>query len=254
MNEQELCRKRLLDLSKQARYKGRVVFSDFLNLNELNIYHQLEKEFDCSTESSGGIPYAERQIVAFIPDALYYADEQTIEYPICAIKISPSHPKFAEKLSHRDILGSIMSLGVDRSKIGDIVISDEGYFMLCEESIADYFIDNLTQIRHTSVKLAYTDCDGIETCNNLTEKEGIVSSNRLDAMISCVYKLSRSDSMMYITSEKVFVNGRTITNSNYSCKDGDIVSVRGMGRFIFTAQSGLTNKGRLKIKYQLYVK
>ena len=72
MNEQELCKKKLIDLSRQANRKGIVLFSDFLNLNELNIYHQNEKFFETKTEASGGVPFAERQIVAFIPDALYY--------------------------------------------------------------------------------------------------------------------------------------------------------------------------------------
>ena len=85
MNEQELCKKRLIDLSKQANRKGIVLFSDFLNLNELNIYHQCEKLFETKTESFGGIPYAERQIIAFIPDALYYE----WNYPNAAIQIEP---------------------------------------------------------------------------------------------------------------------------------------------------------------------
>ena len=103
MNEQELCKKRLIDLSKQANRKGIVLFSDFLNLNEMNIYHQSEKFFETKTESFGGVPYAERQIIAFIPDALYYE----WNYPITALRIVPTYPKFAEELGHRDILGSI---------------------------------------------------------------------------------------------------------------------------------------------------
>ena len=108
MNEQELCKKKLIDLSRQANRKGIVLFSDFLNLNELNIYHQNEKFFETKTEASGGVPFAERQIVAFIPDALYYE----WQFPIAYLEIVPSYPKFAEKLGHRDILGSMMNLGV----------------------------------------------------------------------------------------------------------------------------------------------
>ena len=71
MNEQELCAKRLLDLSKQADIKGIVTFSDFLNLNELNIYHTKKNTFYCKSEVFGGYESAERQMIAFIPDALY---------------------------------------------------------------------------------------------------------------------------------------------------------------------------------------
>ena len=72
MNEQELCRKRLLDLSRQADRKGIVLFSDFLNLNEQNIFHSLQKELYTTAKLSGGYEQAERQMVAFIPDALCY--------------------------------------------------------------------------------------------------------------------------------------------------------------------------------------
>ena len=95
MNEQELCKKKLIDLSRQANRKGIVLFSDFLNLNELNIYHQNEKFFETRTEASGGVPFAERQIVAFIPDALYYE----WQFPIAYLELVPSYPKFAEKFT-----------------------------------------------------------------------------------------------------------------------------------------------------------
>lgn len=248
MNEQELCKKRLIDLSKQANRKGIVLFSDFLNLNELNIYHQCETLFETKTESSGGVMYAERQIIAFIPDALYYE----WDYPICALKIDPSYPKFAEELGHRDLLGSIMKLGVDRSKIGDIIIGDGCYYILCEESMSDYFMEHLEKVRHTLVKLSRVSLDEITIEHHMIEKEGIVTSNRLDAVIACVNKLSRSQALELVRTERVFVNGKAILNATYSCKQQDIISVRGYGRFIFINEYGATGKGRLKIRYQLY--
>lgn len=248
MNEQEICKKRLIDLSKQANRKGIVLFSDFLNLNELNIYHQSIKFFETKTESFGGVPYAERQIIAFIPDALYY----DWEYPITVLKIVPSYPKFAEKLGHRDILGAIMQLGVERSKLGDILIQNDEYYVMCEESMASYFMENLCQIRHTIVHLEIVNANDLEIHQDFLEKNGIITSNRLDSVIACVHKLSRSQASELIRSEKVFVNGKSIQSTTYTCKPEDIVSVRGYGRFIYVAESGETNKGRLKIRYKLY--
>lgn len=248
MNEQELCKKRLIDLSKQANRKGIVLFSDFLNLNELNIYHQSEKLFETKTESFGGVPYAERQIIAFIPDALYYE----WEYPITALRITPAYPKFAEKLGHRDILGAIMKLGVDRSKLGDIIIGDGEYYLLCEESMAAYFKENLDKIRHTIVTLTECSPADLSVRQELEEHDGIVTSNRLDSVIACVHKLSRSQALDLFRQEKVFVNGKMIQNSTYTCKPDDIVSVRGYGRFIYSSECGTTGKGRLKFKYNIY--
>lgn len=248
MNEQELCKKRLIDLSRQAERKGIVLFSDFLNLNELNIYHQSEKFFETKTESFGGVPYAERQIIAFIPDALCYE----WSYPITALCIKPLYPKYAEKLGHRDILGAIMKLGVDRSKLGDIIIGDGIYYLLCEEDIAGYFIENLDKIRHTLVKLETCSMESLTIQQDFEEKDGIITSNRLDSVVACVYKLSRSQALNLFRQEKVYVNGRLTENVTYSCHEGDIVSVRGYGRFIYVREYGETNKGRLKFQYNLY--
>ena len=248
MNEQELCKKRLIDLSKQANRKGIVVFSDFLNLNELNIYHQNEKFYECRTETFGGIEFAERQIVAFIPDALYYE----WQYPISALEIKPSYPKFAEKLGHRDILGALMNMGIDRSKVGDIILSKDRYFMICEDTMAQYFIDHLDKIRHTVVRLEEISAEELVSEQHFEEKEGIITSNRLDSLIACVYKFSRSQALEYLKNEKVFVNGQCIQNPSYHCKENEIVSVRGSGRFVFEKEYGETNKGRLKIRYILY--
>lgn len=275
MNEQELCKKRLIDLSKQANRKGIVLFSDFLNLNEMNIYHQSEKFFEAKTESFGGVPYAERQMVAFIPDALYLREsseeaglpagtepERSFlrvshccydwDYPITALRVTPSYPKFAEKLGHRDILGAIMKLGVDRGKIGDIIVGENEYYILCEAGMAGYFSENLDKIRHTLVKLTECSPAELKICQELEEKEGIVASNRLDSIIACIYKLSRSQASELIRQEKVFVGGKLTQNVTYTCHENDIISVRGYGRFIYMTEYGETNKGRLKIKYQLY--
>lgn len=148
MNEQELCRKRLLDLSRQADRKGIVLFSDFLNLNEQNIFHSLQKELYTTAELSGGYERAERQMVAFIPDALCYE----WSYPFVCIHAVPQYPKYAEKLTHRDVLGALMHLGLDRSKIGDIVLLENDIYIFCSETISSFIMDQFTQIRHTMIR------------------------------------------------------------------------------------------------------
>ncbi len=248
MNEQELCRKKLTDLSCQANRKGIVVFSDFLNLNEQNIYRQSERLFETRTESFGGVPFAERQMVAFIPDALSYE----WEYPIAVLHISPVSPKFAEKLEHRDILGAVMQLGVERSKIGDILVGEGEAWLLCEARMADYFAEQLNRIRHTDIRLSRADAAGIAVRPNLEEHSGIVTSNRLDSVIACVYRLSRSKAQDLIRQDKVFINGKLTENPAYACREEEIVSVRGHGRFVFEGCLGKTGKGRMKITYKQY--
>lgn len=249
MDQQELCKKRLIDLSRQAEHKDIVTFSSFLNLNEQNIYHSIGKSLYTGTKLYGGYDKAERQMVAFIPDALCYA----WTYPIVCIEAKPQYPKYAEKLSHRDVLGALMHLGIDRSKIGDIICHEDIYDIFCEDTISPFIMDNLTQIRHTMVQLSVLDdTRTLEVSPEFVEQPEMIASNRIDAIIAKAYHLSRSEAATYLSAEKVFVNGKCITNCNQSCESGAIVSVRGKGRFIFETDQVLSKKGKLRVRFLLY--
>ena len=149
MNKEEiLLRKRLIELSNQAYARDIVTISDFLNLNELNILHTTPKDmFPARYETYGGYESSERQMVSFLPDALYY----DYTYPIQVVEIIPANKKFAEELSHRDYLGSLMNLGIERSKMGDILLQDNKAILFAREEISSYIAENLTRIRHTTV-------------------------------------------------------------------------------------------------------
>ncbi len=261
-----MCRKRLLDLSNQAYYKGIICFSDFLNLNELHIYHSLRQEFSVDTESFGGYEEAERQMAAFIPDALSYAHGHRILqhagaipsnrkiYPLCCIRIIPAYPKYAEKLTHRDILGAVMHLGIKRNRIGDIICKSDEYFMFCEQEIAPFVFEQLAKVKHTSIKTEQYDMSNAIDCvsPDFEECTELIASNRIDAIIAKAYHLSRTESAAVLAEEKVFINGRKVCNSNESCKSGDIISVRGKGRFIFETTNLLTKKGKLKVDFKFF--
>ncbi len=249
MNEQELCKKRLLDLSKQADIKGIATFSDFLNLNELNIYHTIKPSFYTNTQVFGGYDSAERQMIAFIPDALMFI----MDYPIRCIHIVPKYPKFAEKLTHRDILGALMNLGIERSCLGDIICLENDYYVFCNEKIYPFIMDELRQIRHTMVDLS-EECDyrHLQANIQLEEQYDMIASNRIDCIIAKAFHLSRSEAANYLASEKVFINGKCITNCNQSCEDGAIISVRGKSRFIFENCNTTSKKGKLRVKFSFY--
>ena len=250
MNEQELCRKRLVDLSRQADQKDIVLFSDFLNLNEQNIFHTASGELYTKTQLFGGYEGAERQMVAFIPDALCYE----WEYPIVCLKLLPQYPKFAEKLTHRDLLGAIMHLGIERSRVGDLICQNDEYYIFCEETIALFIAENLSQVRHTAITV--TVYDRVRELNvqpEFHDIQEIIASNRIDCIIAKAYHLSRSEASEYLVSEKVFINGKCITNCNQSCESGSIVSVRGKGRFIFETNNTISKKGKLRVCFRIYI-
>lgn len=249
MNEQELCKKRLLDLSRQADRRYMVTFSHFLNLNEQNICHSLEREFCTKTLAFGGYEEAERQMVAFIPDALMFA----CDFPIRCLLASPRHPKFAGQLTHRDVLGALMHLGIDRDRLGDIVCMEQAYYIFCEDDIHTFLMDSLTKIGHTDVSLTVVEqTKGLKVRPKLEKRADLVASNRIDCIIARAYRLSRSEAAEYVGSERVFINGRCVTNGSQPCESGAIVSVRGKGRFLFETEQGISKKGKLKVLFQLY--
>ena len=147
MQDEQLIKKRFLDLFQQAQRKGIVCFSDFLTLNEQNILNSCAGSLGITYELSGGCFYAERQIAAFLPDALYYE----WSYPIKCIEIAPAYPKFADTISHRDVLGALMNLGIAREKLGDILIKDNKAYLFVKREIADYIAEELQQVCHTIV-------------------------------------------------------------------------------------------------------
>ena len=257
--EELLIKKRFVDLSRLANRKGSVTFSNFLNLNELNLFHQSLSDIETSYQLFGGYKFAERQMIAFIPDALYYASDYAenvcdaeCKFPIACLHFSPKQLKFSELLSHRDVLGALMNLGVEHSRIGDIKLEKEHYYIFCEDAIAEYLLDNLTQIRRTIVV-----GERSETCLDQLEQayeqlDGIVASVRLDNIIAFATKKSRAQSAVLIQSQKVFINDRVVSSNAYECKENDVISIRGFGKFIYNGSKGETRKGRVKISLKKY--
>ena len=251
MNKEEiLLQKRLIELSKIAYARGIVTFSDFLNLNELNILHTTPKNlFMSQYETYGGYDLSERQMVAFLPDALYY----DYQYPIQMIEIAPINQKFSEDLSHRDYLGSVMNLGIERSKLGDIIVDNSRAILFSKEELADYIKENLTRIKHTTVQAKIIPDYEVSYEPKYEELKGTVPSIRLDTILSIAYPLSRSKLTPLIESGRVFVNGKLITSNGYHLKEGDMISVRKMGRISYTGILSETKKGRYMVSVRKYI-
>lgn len=241
VKEEIMLQKRLIELSRTAYMRGIVTFSDFLNLNELNILHTIPKnQLQSGYETYGGYHLAERQMVAFLPDALYY----DYRYPFQVIEISPLNQRFSEELTHRDYLGAVMNLGIERCKLGDIMIDGKNAFLFVRDELAEYVIKNLTRIRHTSVQVTVA-AEFLESYEpKYEEVKGTIASVRLDTVLSLAYPLSRSKLTDCIESGRVFVNGKLITSNGYRLKEGDIISVRKMGRIVYDGVLSETKKGR----------
>lgn len=245
-----MLRKRLVELSNITYNRDIITFSDFLNLNELNILHTTPKNmFPSRYETFGGYGLSERQLAAFLPDALYFE----CIWPVKIIRVTPVNRRFAEELTHRDYLGSLMNLGIERCKLGDILIDRDAAYIFAKEEIAPYIAENLTRIRHTMVQSMISEAEEFSYTPSFQVMKGTVPSIRLDTVLSVAYPLSRSKLVNYIEAGKVFVNGKLITSNGYHLKDGDIISVRGVGRIVFDEILSETKKGRYMISVKKYI-
>ncbi len=241
----------ILDLAKRAYLRNIYTYSAFLSISEQDIIKkELMKAGFTGWYFYGGNEAAIRKIIVF-------GDKDTLPYepeiPVCAIKISPVSEKYAQSLSHRDYLGAILNLGIDRSTTGDIIIKGNTAWLLCLKNTAEYIADNLTKVKHTDVKCSiYTDeVPDIEPV--LEDMKLNVSSERLDCICAALISKSRGIAQALIKDEKVFVNESCITNASARLKEGDSLVIRGTGKFIYEGIESYTKKGRSYINIKKYV-
>lgn len=243
MNENELTKKRLTELSHRAFERGYTTFSDFLNLEEISLLESLHTESKYNLY--GGYDNADRCVASF-------GECEEYQYPISCIKIEPANQKFADELSHRDFLGALMNLGINRSTLGDIIVTNNTGYLFCLNSIKEYILQNLDRIKHTTVR-----CTESVLPAEIAEKkpepiELTVSSQRVDITVAAVFKLSRNAVTQLVNQEKVFINSKIAYKESLTLKSGDIVSVRGKGKFIFDGEIRHTKKNKSVIGIRLY--
>ena len=253
-----LLEKRFTELSRNAYQRDIITYSDFLNLNEKNILHTLPKDrLYTRFMSFGGYDTAERQMAAFIPDALYLRwgkkEPENIDYPFRALRISPLNKKFAGELSHRDYLGAVLNLGIERSRTGDILIDGESALIFVHRDIANVVSGELTRVRHTSVRADELPLSKISYTPSYEEIRGTVASVRLDSLLALAFSSSRTRLTGLIEGAKVYVNGRLVTSNGYQPAEGDVISVRGMGKFRFESSGSRTRKNRIMVVIFKYV-
>lgn len=242
--EEQMLLKHFNDLSERAYYQNRPCFTDFLDMNEQSILLSYLKG-PIKPVLYGGYDFAERKIAVF--------SEDSVAYPVCWLDIQPMYPKYAEELSHRDYLGSILGLGLERTCIGDLLVDASGAKILCLNRVKDFIRSELSQVRHTSVKVEEIIVPESIIKPKIEIVHGTVSSLRLDAVISLAFHLSRSQSCSLIESGQVYINSRLNTSNGTVLKDGDRISVRHKGKFIFVDNQNKSKKNKCMIEIHKYI-
>ncbi len=249
MEKEDSLKKRFKELANKSYKQNIYTFTDFLGLNEQSLFGEIENEISyVGIEKFGGTSECERVIIKFgKEEELGYV----ANFPIKCMVVKPLVQKFADDLTHRDILGALMNLGITREKLGDIIIhNNEGYFF-CQEQIFEYIMENLTRVKHTSVSVSIEEnTDKIAELykDEYKSQVVIVDSKRLDAIIAKTYKISRNISSNLFAAGKVYINGKQCFSNSQLIKEGDIISVRGKGRIKYLGNESVSKKGRVRIE------
>lgn len=218
--------------------------TDFLNPRERFIVESLTGGTDVSVEAYGAYEGAERMRMLLYPN--YYVPEQK-DYAVTVFNINYA-TKFVT-LGHKDVLGSLMSLGVDRSKFGDIQIDEEAIQFAVVGELQDYLLANFTSVGKAKISISeVTEQEAfIGSSETWLEETRIVSSMRLDAVIAALLTVSRQKAVALIRSDKVRVNWTSQNEPALELYEADILSIRGSGRFKVIAIEGRTKKDKVRL-------
>lgn len=230
------------DLYVKAEKTGRAFFSDFLSpLEAREISDAFPKD---SVAFFGGYDDAERVMAVF-------GKAEEGDFPIACVEIATKNDS---SLTHQACLGTVLSLGLKRTGVGDIIIDGSKAFVFCLDNLAHYISDGLTKVGGTGVKTKVSDGSGASVPKRqYKEKTASLSSLRLDCVVSAASGKSRSNASELISRAQVFVNYKAITSQSHTVCDGDVVTVRGEGKFLIRTENNLTRKGRIFVKILKYI-
>ena len=196
----------------------------------------------------GGYENSQRKVFGVFPEWMEFDEKQ---FPIEVMVI---RKKYEKALTPRDYLGTVLSLGIDRSNVGDILVEKNCAYVYMLSDVCSYACDNIDKISNVGVNVkveSFTDImppeQKFETIN------AVCASERLDAVVSAMLKISRNNAAGLIRAEKVSVNHMPITRVDRILNPKDIISVRGFGRYIFEEAGAKTRSDRIHIVVKKYI-
>ncbi|TCT26852.1 RNA-binding protein YlmH [Melghiribacillus thermohalophilus] len=218
--------------------------TDFLDPREQHIFQSIVGQHsDFKLHFFGGGEQTERKRGILAP---YYENLTEDDFHIGLLEAS--YPNKFVQITHRDVLGSLMSLGIKRKKLGDIIIHNDRIQILCDQEISTFLRFHLTGIRKAKVEFCEKELrDFRPSQEEWIIISGTVSSLRLDAVISEIYQVSRQKAIDWIKKGAVKVNFRIVENPAFQVEEGDLFSIRKKGRSKFQAIHGKTKKGKWKM-------
>lgn len=233
------------DLAQSVKRGKAFAFSEFLSFEELQIAKDVANNSGVSYTIFGGFDDAQRNVIGFGCTNF----EQNLYYPIATIcfDIKPYMD-----IKHSSVLGALMSLGIKRECIGDIIFFNNKCCIFVLDKMSDFVVSNLTSVSKYPISLFYH-YDKVEYTPKFEQIDIIVPSMRLDCIVSEIIKSSRKTASEIIESRLVFVNGKECVKKDKTVNCNDILTVRKFGKFKIDSTNGVTKKDRIKLKILKYI-
>ena len=254
--EDKLLLAKVLDKLEFSKARNKIENTDFLNLYEQDLVDKFLKKIKFTNYYFfGGAGGAERKILIIYPEKITEEMARKNHSKIISVIKIKLPIELDDEYDHRRYLGAIIKLGIEREKVGDISVKSRGAEIIVKNEVQDFLIQNLGSL--TRFSEAEIEAETIENLQKIETKKiemtEIVASLRLDNIVASLARTSRNKAVEILEQERVFVNFKVETKSSKQVKVGDIITIRGKGRFEFKEISGNTRKGRFVIKIDKYV-
>lgn len=235
---------RALDWIYRSSVHHNEVLTPFLDPREQYILTTLvnREQNEIQMVKDGGYTNAERCRVCIFPEYLVPGEDS---FSLVYLSLSSEF-----SLEHREVLGSLLGLGIQRHIIGDILPKSNGADVIIAKEMKNYVMGTLTKVGRKGIIISEIARDQLWTEQQYgMEQQAIVSSLRLDTIIAAVCRFSRTKSAQLVRLGKCKVNWQTIDQADYSVTTGDVISVRGYGRIRLDEVQETTRKGRFPIRF-----
>lgn len=235
---------RIEDMALQCERTNSPKFLGFLSANEAAVA-SLSLKANIKHKLFGGFDGAERTMLCLLPD---WCDEPM--FPITAITFVY---RKCDNLSHRDFLGALMALGINRETVGDILIEQGRAVVFALDDIADFIMSQADKIGSVGVRTQKGYDLPLPGASKTEEHTDTVASLRLDCVVASICNCSRNMALQAISDGRVAVNSICALKSTVNIKCGDVITVRKSGRFKIMSCGEYSKKGRTILRYNKYI-
>ena len=257
MDRDELLLAQFEDKINQAADRYMLTAGDFLDTHQRKIAEDFckSRKLPVRVMFYGGYEEAERCMPFFLPAYIEPGtdDRPPMETAEMLRVVRVTAPKGSRRLTHRDYLGSLLALGLEREVTGDILVRDDGADIIVKAEIADFIDINYNKAGRTNLTVQVLPVSGLDKGElNIIQKHDTVASLRLDNVVASAFALSRAKAAEAINRGIVSVNSMEAMKVDMEIREGDKITVRGRGKAVLSETGGVSRKDRTRVTFDIY--